>query len=111
MESWWAEIDDAVLSCLAQSDTMTTKEIARRIGMSDEATRSVLALLAFPDAFAQRGVERPDRLRARVLANRDGRAQGRPRPRIQLPRILAGREVHDLEREHTPVELDLAQSS
>jgi len=41
----WAEIDDAVLKCLAIGEA-TPAEIGRRLGISEAAVVSVVAMLA-----------------------------------------------------------------
>ena len=45
MTNWWSDIDDAVLACLADG-ARAPAEIARQLGMSEAATRSLVALLA-----------------------------------------------------------------
>ncbi len=46
MSSWWSELDESVLSCLAVGGPMAPEEIARRVGISAQAAESVLAMLA-----------------------------------------------------------------
>ena len=46
MDTWWSEIDDAVLACLGETGEMSPDEIGRRLGMSDAAAISVLGMLA-----------------------------------------------------------------
>lgn len=47
MESWWKEIDDAVLRCLAEGDrAMAPAEIGRRLGLPESATQSILSMMA-----------------------------------------------------------------
>jgi DNA-binding Lrp family transcriptional regulator len=47
LEPWWSEIDDAVLGALAAArGRLTLVEIAVRVGISEDATRSVVAMLA-----------------------------------------------------------------
>lgn len=43
---WWAELDDAVLRCLAESGAMAPDDIARRLGLSADAVASILWMLA-----------------------------------------------------------------
>lgn len=45
MESWWTEIDDAVLGCLAEAGEMAPAEIGRRLGLSEGAATSLLRML------------------------------------------------------------------
>ena len=42
----WGEIDDAILACLAEQGAMAPRDLADRLGLSEAATRSLLALLA-----------------------------------------------------------------
>jgi hypothetical protein len=47
IEPWWEAIDDAVLGALAEAHgRLTLVEIATRVGISDDAARSVVAMLA-----------------------------------------------------------------
>ena len=46
MDEWWSEIDDAVLACLKETGETSPDEIGRRLGLSSEATVSVLGMLA-----------------------------------------------------------------
>ena len=45
MDHLWTEIDDAVLECLA-SGVATPADIGARLGMSEAAAVSILAMLA-----------------------------------------------------------------
>lgn len=45
MDTWWSELDDAVLGCLSEG-AMEPAEIGRRLGFSEEAATSLIALLA-----------------------------------------------------------------
>ena len=45
MEHLWTEIDDAVMQCLAGGETAPA-EIGERLGMSEAAAASILAMLA-----------------------------------------------------------------
>ena len=45
MDHLWSEIDDAVMQCLA-AGAAAPAEIAERLGMSEAAIASVLAMLA-----------------------------------------------------------------
>jgi hypothetical protein len=44
-ESWWTELDDAVLCCLAGGAT-DPASIGRRLGLSIDAVTSIVAMLA-----------------------------------------------------------------
>jgi hypothetical protein len=47
LEAWWGAIDDAVLGALAEArGRLTLVEIAVRVGISEDAARSVVAMLA-----------------------------------------------------------------
>lgn len=46
MSDWWAEIDGAILGCLAGGARLSPAEIGRRVGMSEDAATSCLAMLA-----------------------------------------------------------------
>jgi hypothetical protein len=47
LDSWWAPIDEAVLGALAEADgRLTLTAIAMRVGISEDAARSVVAMLA-----------------------------------------------------------------
>jgi len=45
-ENWWASLDEEVMGCLTGGEAMEPEEIARRIGLSESAVVSLLALLA-----------------------------------------------------------------
>ncbi len=44
--SWWDEVDDAVVECVAGERSMTPAEIGHRLGMSESAATSIVAMLA-----------------------------------------------------------------
>src|SRR5436309_2410479 len=47
MDSWWRDIDDATLNVLAAAGgRLTLAELASRLGMSEDAVRSVVTMLA-----------------------------------------------------------------
>ena len=46
MTDWWHEIDDAIVNCVLDKDSMTPAEIGRQLGMSTEAVTSLLGRLA-----------------------------------------------------------------
>jgi hypothetical protein len=47
VESWWKEIDDAVLHCLVEGNrAMAPAEIGRRLGLPESATQSILSMMA-----------------------------------------------------------------
>ena len=46
-ENWWDDVDDAILNALAAAGgSVTLADLAGRLGMSEDATRSVVAMLA-----------------------------------------------------------------
>jgi len=45
MTDWWTEIDDDILQCLEQADTLTPADIGDRLGLSEAAVSSALAML------------------------------------------------------------------
>src|SRR5262245_49656650 len=46
---WWSEIDENILACLDTGRTMTPGEIAQKLGVSESAAGSFLAMLALHD--------------------------------------------------------------
>lgn len=46
VQTWWSEIDDDILRCLEDDRIMTAWEIAQKLGVSESAAASFLALLA-----------------------------------------------------------------
>ena len=108
-ENWWDDVDDAILNALAAAGgSVTLADLAGRLGMSEDATRSVVAMLAersavrivavelarpraLPDAAAggaafSRHVSTAPRAAVRRL-RRDARVSDRPRP--LRPRLAA----------------------
>jgi predicted ArsR family transcriptional regulator len=65
-ERWWHDVDDDILRCLAPGHVMTAKEIADKIGVSESAAASFLALLALDNKVHIVTVEavRPSALRS-----------------------------------------------
>jgi hypothetical protein len=43
--AWWDDIDDAVLDCLADGASVTPADIGRRLGISEDAAMSIVAML------------------------------------------------------------------
>jgi hypothetical protein len=43
---FWSELESDVLRCLAEGREMTPAQIGRRVGISEHATCSILAMLA-----------------------------------------------------------------
>ena len=46
MDSWWSEIDGAVLACFSGPSVMTPAEIGHKLGITEEAACSSLSMLA-----------------------------------------------------------------
>ncbi len=44
--SWWDEIDEAVVTCLDRERSLTPADIARHVGVSEDAVTSIVAMLA-----------------------------------------------------------------
>jgi hypothetical protein len=61
-QDWWAGVDEAILRCLEEAGgALAPVEIGRRLGMSEEATRSALTLLAQEGKVRISHVELPGR--------------------------------------------------
>jgi DNA-binding Lrp family transcriptional regulator len=46
-DSWWSDVDDATLNVLAAAGgRLTLAELASRLGMSEDAARSIVSMLA-----------------------------------------------------------------
>ena len=43
---WWADLHGEILDCLAESGALAPAEVGRRLGMSEAAVTSCLAMLA-----------------------------------------------------------------
>ena len=46
MDGWWDELDEEILGVLKASGPMDTSRLAARVGMSEDAVASCLALLS-----------------------------------------------------------------
>jgi DNA-binding IclR family transcriptional regulator len=46
LTDFWGELESHVMCCLAEGREMTPAEIGERVGMSEHATCSILAMLA-----------------------------------------------------------------
>ena len=53
---WWSEIDREILACLAEG-RKSTKELARRLGLSAPAVSSLLCMLALEGRVHVNSVE------------------------------------------------------
>jgi predicted transcriptional regulator len=45
MENWWSDLDEAIMDCLRERESMEPADIARRIGLSESAVCSLLGFL------------------------------------------------------------------
>jgi len=61
MNEFWDDLDDDVLRCLATRGRMTPAEIGRRLGLSESAVVSVIAMLAHEGKVRIGSVERTER--------------------------------------------------
>lgn len=43
---WWSELDDEIVNCLADQESLTPGELSQKVGMSTEAVTSLLGRLA-----------------------------------------------------------------
>jgi hypothetical protein len=57
--TWWTGMEGAVLACLARAGRLTPAEIGYQVGMSEEAVRSILAMLAEQGKIRIAAVELP----------------------------------------------------
>jgi transcription initiation factor IIE alpha subunit len=46
MTDWWSELDDEIVNCLVDQESLTPDELSRKVGMSTEAVTSLLGRLA-----------------------------------------------------------------
>lgn len=46
MTDWWQELDDEIVNCLVDHESLTPCELGQKVGMSTEAVTSLLARLA-----------------------------------------------------------------
>lgn len=58
-QGWWGALEDEVLGCLDARGGASSAEIARCIGLSEDAVCSVLAMLAGEGRVRIRHVELP----------------------------------------------------
>ena len=55
--SLWSELDDVIVRCLQSTPVMSTTQIAHKLGVSEEAASSCLALLSAEGKVRIRVVE------------------------------------------------------
>jgi DNA-binding Lrp family transcriptional regulator len=73
-DSWWSEVDDATLNVLAAAGgRLTLAELATRLGMSEDAVRSIVAMLAEGGRVRIAAVELVSRPLGRAGARRASR--------------------------------------
>jgi len=46
MTDWWQELDDEIVNCCVDQESMTPGEVSQKLGMSTEAVTSLLGRLA-----------------------------------------------------------------
>jgi transcription initiation factor IIE alpha subunit len=46
MTDWWSELDDEIVNCLVDQESLTPDELSQKVGMSTEAVTSLLGRLA-----------------------------------------------------------------
>ena len=46
MTDWWSELDDEIVNCLVDQESLTPAELSLKVGMSTEAVTSLLGRLA-----------------------------------------------------------------
>jgi len=46
MDDWWSDVEKDVLGCLDGPEAIAPADIAKRLGVSEDATISLLAMLA-----------------------------------------------------------------
>jgi DNA-binding GntR family transcriptional regulator len=46
MTDWWSELDDEIVNCLVDQESLTPAELSSKVGMSTEAVTSLLGRLA-----------------------------------------------------------------
>jgi transcription initiation factor IIE alpha subunit len=59
MTDWWSELDDEIVNCLVDRESLTPAELSRKVGMSTEAVTSLLGRLAQEGRIAIVRVARP----------------------------------------------------
>jgi DNA-binding GntR family transcriptional regulator len=46
MTDWWRDLDEAIVNCFVDQESLTPGELSQKIGMSTEAVTSLLGRLA-----------------------------------------------------------------
>ena len=46
MTDWWRDLDDEIVNCFVDQESLTPGELSQKIGMSTEAMTSLLGRLA-----------------------------------------------------------------
>lgn len=46
MTDWWRDLDDEIVNCFVDQESLTPGELSQKIGMSTEAVTSLLGRLA-----------------------------------------------------------------
>lgn len=60
MEDWWGDVEREVLQCLGGRQAVPVGDVARRLGISELAAASLLALLAGEGKVRICAVQAPD---------------------------------------------------
>lgn len=45
MTVWWSELDDEIVNCLVDQESLTPAELSRKVGMSTEAVIGRIAIV------------------------------------------------------------------
>jgi hypothetical protein len=62
VDGWWDEIEQEIRNCVERHGALTTSELARHLRMSEDATASVLRVLApSRDVHVNVRLSRPER--------------------------------------------------
>lgn len=56
MDGWWTQIEDEILSCLADEAALTPGELAHRLGLPESATVSLVAMMLSEGKVSVSGV-------------------------------------------------------
>jgi len=57
MDGWWSEIDEQIEKALVRSGGMAPRDLARVVGLSEEATVSIVSRLAVEGRVRITGIE------------------------------------------------------
>ena len=88
-DSWWDDLDTAVMACLKANGAMAPDEVGRRIGLSEAAAASLLCLLVMEGKVRICLVE--PRIERGAVNGPGIAALGAPSTAHPSPRIVAAR--------------------